>query len=879
MPGVDGKTAFVDQNGKMFLYADPLEARNLGLRPATEQEFSTRTAAKERAEKFGSTGQQGIALAEKFGESATLGLLPDFPGAADRKSELERQSPFLAMGAEGAGAIVPALAGAGLASGAARAAGLGARGIGLATSVAEGAVGGITAEQERIRGTEESFDSTNALMFGVGGELFAGALGRAVRGVASGADNILGRVEQSSLKAQAGAARRTGKEAERAVAMAEAPDAFEADAFASAESAASKLDLEDLRNPAAKARLNELVPPTAPAHEEWATEFVGRLRRVASGDEGAAVRVPMDNTGKPVSLEGLSLEDLGASSSGMKQESLDALRKGGEFERTGRAAPPREQMREFFQKSGLDGITLRRKGDGYVLQDGRHRVTVARERGMSEVHGRLLGRGDKVLYEGPIPVGPKRSTGPPGVSGEAVEELATELFAANSSQKMFRATTTAYDRLASLGDEAAPVRQFVAEALDDASLWGRAGELNSQARAAADTLAGFRDADGLVAALRSPRAQEAVGALEQALSARKAYGVAVDEKLVKHVDAIRQAARDLADVQVARAKGAEPAPKPTFRERIGGALGGNVGAALTGDLAPLAIGLATDSVGAALGAGAVVHAARGAARVWRAMGQAQKAVILDSARRFVRRGAKGLSGTATLTVAPAATAIQRFTGGYSSPEQAYHARVDIIQQAAERPSLLAEALAGSLGDLPTSDPAAFGSISKASYRALNYVASNLPAPVAASMMSPRGLPPSRQTVREVALLWNSAFEPETVLESVADGTAVPSQVRTLEAVHPQLYQQLRTAVIGEVAQAPAQVSTQTKVWLDILFNADGLAGLSYSWGAGNAFKTGMPPEQQTPSGTLPVTSKQVQQGQPQTPRGLAAAQSGPTNSA
>lgn len=130
--------------------------------------------------------------------------------------------------------------------------------------------------------------------------------------------------------------------------------------------------------------------------------------------------VPTLPDGREVSLVGKSLQDLGQSSKvGMKQESLDFLRQDERFLRTGKGVNSRLSD-EALEKGGLghiDGIILEPKGEGFYLRDGRHRLTVARERGMSEIFGRVISpRTSEVLYEGMIPVAAR---GPRGVPGQA----------------------------------------------------------------------------------------------------------------------------------------------------------------------------------------------------------------------------------------------------------------------------------------------------------------------------------------------------------------------------------------------------------------------------------------------------------------------------
>jgi hypothetical protein len=112
-----------------------------------------------------------------------------------------------------------------------------------------------------------------------------------------------------------------------------------------------------------------------------------------------------------------------------------------------------------------------------------------------------------------------------------------------------------------------------------------------------------------------------------------------------------------------------------------------------------------------------------------------------------------------------------------------------------------------------------------------YVNANLPVAMGVSMVYPRGLPPNRQTLRDYAELWNSTFDPDSVIEDLGNGEASPAQMRVLRDVHPDLYQQVHQEVLFAVGSAFSEIPTQRKQQLDILFESDGIAGPCFSWRA------------------------------------------------
>lgn len=106
----------------------------------------------------------------------------------------------------------------------------------------------------------------------------------------------------------------------------------------------------------------------------------------------------------PVDLSGKSLEDLGVEAldeATDRAATLKGLRESPEFAATGRA--PRSFDREGHEK----GITIVQDTDGkLVMRDGRHRFSVAREKGSPTIWGTVIdGKTGKQVYRGDIPLG------------------------------------------------------------------------------------------------------------------------------------------------------------------------------------------------------------------------------------------------------------------------------------------------------------------------------------------------------------------------------------------------------------------------------------------------------------------------------------------
>lgn len=206
-----------------------------------------------------------------------------------------------------------------------------------------------------------------------------------------------------------------------------------------------------------------------------------------------------------------------------------------------------------------------------------------------------------------------------------------------------------------------------------------------------------------------------------------------------------------------------------------------------------------------------------------------RAAIAQTARRIVRPIAD--ESTAPVRPALAATAISRFQGEYPGPRESFEAKRETLLQMQRDPGLVAQAVAESFGTLPAENPELMMKLAGRLDSMFQYVSENLPASIATSIRYPLGVPPSDTSIRDFAMLWNSVMDPESVLDDLEDGSATPAQVRYLRDNHQDIYQALLNDVVTEVSSNFEEMSSQTKQWLDILFDTDGLAGPCFTWAA------------------------------------------------
>lgn len=223
--------------------------------------------------------------------------------------------------------------------------------------------------------------------------------------------------------------------------------------------------------------------------------------------------------------------------------------------------------------------------------------------------------------------------------------------------------------------------------------------------------------------------------------------------------------------------------------------------------------------------------------------KASRLVNVDAAAKARVAGvARSIAGTAQkagraaersrVFTRTATTALARFGEGYHTPQDAYGARVEILEDAARDPVSAVEAIVGSMQSLAESDPGAVDALTTRTLAAIQYVTQNIPAGIAITLQYPNGTPPSRDALREFAVLWNTVFDPMTVMDDIEARTATPAQIRHLKAVHPDLAEGLYLALIEEMSADPGATSANSKIFTRNLLGDDGLMGPGYGAAVG-----------------------------------------------
>lgn len=812
-----------NSQGQLFDVADGEVAAavraNPDLVPASAQEIDAYDSAKSRREQFGTTAQQALAAGETVVRTATLGALPGLEGHEQREAEFREQSPFASMGAQAVGTVAPALLGAGLASGAARLAGAGARAASVAGVAGEGLAAGLADEVEQARFERRQVSAGNVLLYGLGAEL----LGRAVpalagRGLRSAADRFMPGssaaaresldITDATENLLVSSERRAQKAAiDTADSLPPGPDRdrFLVDSEHEVIDQASRRSakaLDELRADVAELgdvslkpkRIEKLIPRTAQVHVDWAAQT-----RKAALDLRDRIR-GVDADGKPTGAP------IGAELGAMHGKVSRALSK----------------LSEDL-------------GDISTYADSKKLFVVA------DKAKRTMQR-----LRSSISQGARRAQDPAAheALGGAIQEFAHTLRVdLEDTAKWGKAGDLQQSINAALHD-----RYIKGAQVAEPDLGRKVGRSDYETGATPfrydpSKLRSYLRSDELGRGLTPEHLEQVLLGAEDMLATHQRFGTADAGKLQRLERNITQMRKDLGladEVHASKRRIADKdaETKAKGKEDSAAARAQAARDELGNDLALGAVATVAGALGGGMAGAAVVGAGK-IMRYWRltnTLAAASDAASKSAARGAVRGVGRVGADVAikTLDEAPGAlvpafsTALSRFSEGYPDAQSSYEAKRKAIEAAHGDPVLLARSLASSLGELPAMDPRLYGELAQRMTLIADYMFRNLPPQVSISLTHPRGIPLSRQALRDMALLWNSCLMPNTVLEDVASGMVSPKQMQHFRVAHRDRYDQLVRDMQHEIANNYADVPTQRKVKWDIILGLDGAAGKAYS---------------------------------------------------
>lgn len=866
-----------NQQGQLFDYDDPSKAQadidNLGFAQATPDEVSAADTEKANREKYGSAGQQVVAMGELAFSAATGGFGESkTPEAIARRQQLRKQSPVLAMGSEVAGSAALGAATGGLGE----AAGLGGIGLRAGADFASG----LSLEAEQAKEQKRDISIGNVAMWTLGG-IAAESLVRAGARAVRGGGGVSQAVAEDAAQTAANAAPGGFQNNVVPKALNDAQAYRTGEAFGQTEKELSKSEKISIA-------------------QNW-DENVNAVRTLAE-ESGNSFLDSFDNAhgiyNKPEDVRGIVESNPEAQSKFFEQHTEAAAKLADYLDSTGKprtAATIRQHINAM--NTAEDEAELFIAGDQLKrsVQKFRKRAMIAARTSGNDPFNELAAHFDDV--ERPLRGDLEKSKiwGETAASKQAEENAAwsgKDGFINNAAefQRQFYAQDAAgfdYDGIKQMhwNDDA-----FVSFLNKDKIGQRRILSAGDKMLAKAEELTKIKEAAGIrpedlvqikqdlqdmksvveqVRTLSEVRADKGIFERVQAQvgkegGARGAVLSALDmvpgpgHWAAKHLDE-----RWLPESKFSPLQGRDEA-RAAVKSRLE-----NIGKATTAQ-APLP---SLNQLGSVPHADEFGNVRRVGELTAQELNDQDLDQLSEHGRAYVDRQAS-LFASSGQREAPLPPAAVRFADGYPSLTDAYNARVAWLKEAALNPRALVDKLASSFGHLPETHPLLFSGVASTAATAAAYMQAHLPPGVAISMAHPNGTPASRDQMAEFARLWDAVWTPQNAIRDLATGHATPSQLQAVADVHPEVFRDLQAKAVTHLARRTKPAPYETQRYLDQLLKLDGAANPALSWSVANSIQAAIKSGGVKGSNIVP-TPTQRNVG-PNNPRGIASLKNGPT---
>lgn len=828
----------VNHQGQLLDYDTDEDASadiaNLGYRWASEQEISRYDQAKAERQQYGTASQQALAAGELALGSATFGLLsPDSEAAQARRRQFRQQSPFLAAGAEIAGALVPGAGAAGLAAKGAKALGLAGRAAELGISAAGDFTAGLSQEAELAEEEHRSIDVGSVAMWTVGGLMAEHVIRSGVAALRRTPidNNVIPAAKTKAVEFRETALSdktpdvRTAKPYSRDLTTQEvkkvasnyaeikdnarqlgqeAGNSF-LDSFDEAHNVSFKA--EDIRGKMAGSaekqtlaqeehleRLNALADKLEGSGGKKQAEVLrSHAFRIETAADSADLFIALDQSKRTVDKYRKKVASAARKSGldpfGEKAAMFD------EFSNPVRADLEKSELWGDFAASKQKAENARWSGkDGYI-----NNWAIVQDQFYEQLPGSAAYDFDGLPQfawsdEGFASFAEKDRIGQKhvlnafrkvldsaedmtkikegfGLRAEDMVKLKDDLKDLREVYQTIQDLTEARSRGKDFIDAASKKSESIGSKVAQA-IGGSLGVASGGGPTAA--IAGAKVASGLDELFNPPKAGAALDALKDRGQAREALK--------------------------ARFETVGKAPA-SFSQRMRESAGnmGQTAAMLADQLRRPAELYLADPI--------------------RDQNSDDLQELSEHARAHTNRAAKAFASNGSAKPLP--DPASRFQGGHANLSDAWQSKSQFLIDAAADPTVVAEHLARSFGTMPDTHPALFTAIAGRTQAGVSYLLENMPPSVAFSMRDPQGLPPSDAAIREFSRLWSAVFEPAETIRDIAAMRATPAQIEALKEVHPDVFEDFQGKTLAALAGRQTPPSWETQRYFDQIMGLQG----------------------------------------------------------
>lgn len=197
------------------------------------------------------------------------------------------------------------------------------------------------------------------------------------------------------------------------------------------------------------------------------------------------------------------------------------------------------------------------------------------------------------------------------------------------------------------------------------------------------------------------------------------------------------------------------------------------------------------------------------------------------------------------------TTLELFQGEHSTIQQAFIEKRNAVQRMLRDPDAVIDALGDAFGGL---SPALRDSLGAQAMKVATYLQSELPPQRGVSVTRPNGIPTSTLEARTYALKYTTALDPSTAFDDAKRGKLRHEQVATLQAVSPELYDDLKQQTLTEMGSGRSTIVQRQRA--DLLFGFGSALDPAFSPALSAAAAQGrLAKAQQSASQGSPVANK------------------------
>lgn len=202
----------------------------------------------------------------------------------------------------------------------------------------------------------------------------------------------------------------------------------------------------------------------------------------------------------------------------------------------------------------------------------------------------------------------------------------------------------------------------------------------------------------------------------------------------------------------------------------------------------------------------------------------QSRTIKDYVKSFVKTGSKeqALRGAGTSILLDVSYSPIKDSGDMpKTKKEAYQKRKEELDELVANPTLLVDLMGQNMQNMQLYAPKMAAHATQQLTKAVNFLHSKLPKDEIDNTLLPnkQKYEPSDEEVASFERYVEAVEDPLSVLDKAQNGTLTEEYIEAIQTVYPQIYQQIQTQIVEDLAELEEDLEYNKKIQLGILFNS------------------------------------------------------------